>query len=236
MTDILKSLASADKTRFVLEARGITKVFKESAKPLAILRGGELKIKRGEIVALVGPSGCGKSTFLQCAGLLDKPTTGTISVGGILANGLIDSELTKLRLLKIGFIYQKYNLLGDFSALENVMMPMLIAGAKKSEAAARAKRLLKAVGLMNRESHRPAQLSGGEQQRVAMARALANNPDIIMADEPTGNLDPQNAGAVMDLILDLAKKTGMAMLIVSHDKDIAARCDREITIKDGIVG
>ncbi|MCL2629100.1 MAG: ABC transporter ATP-binding protein [Alphaproteobacteria bacterium] len=236
MTNILKSLANASRPKFALETYALSKVFKDSAGRLPILRGGDLKIKPGEIVALVGPSGCGKSTYLQCAGLLDKPTGGSISIGGIMAAGLSEAERTRLRLLKIGFVYQKHNLLGDFSAIENVMMPMLIAGASRRDAEVRAKKLLKAVGLSNRENHRPAALSGGEQQRVAFARALANNPDIIMADEPTGNLDPHNSGAVFDLILGLARRTGLAMLIVTHDRDIAARADREVTIKDGVIG
>ncbi|MDR2685964.1 MAG: ABC transporter ATP-binding protein [Rickettsiales bacterium] len=240
MSEILKSLAKAERMAgskdAALETYGLSKVFKDSSRPLPILKGGDLRVNKGEIVALVGPSGCGKSTFLQCAGLLDKASGGNIFIGGVPAASLGDNERTKLRLLKIGFIYQKYNLLGDFSALENIMMPMLVAGVRRVEAEFRAKKLIRAVGLGARENHRPAQLSGGEQQRVAFARALANNPDIIMADEPTGNLDPSNAGAVFDLVLDLVKKTGLAMLIVTHDSDIAARADRIVSIKDGIIG
>lgn len=235
MTDILKSLSAAGHQKVVLDLRQITKTFKDSGETLQILRGGNLHVNAGEIVALVGPSGCGKSTLLQCAGLLDRPTTGQLFIGGIRADDLAERERTKLRLMKIGFIYQKYNLLGDFSAVENVMMPLLAAGVHRRDASARAKKLLKVVGLSARTNHRPAGLSGGEQQRVAFVRALANNPDIILADEPTGNLDPAHANAVFDLILDLARKTKMSMLIVTHDNAIAKRADRIYTIKNGIV-
>jgi lipoprotein-releasing system ATP-binding protein len=236
MSNILKSLKSVQKGDVVLSVRDIKKTFIEGGQPLHILRGGGFDLRRGEIIALVGPSGCGKSTLLQCVGLLEKPSSGSILVGGISAHRMNDEQRTAIRRNKIGFVYQRHNLLSDFSALENVVLPMLASGADEDMAAVRAKQLLKQTNVLHRQSHLPSQMSGGEQQRTAVARALANNPDILLADEPTGSLDPAHAGAVFDLLLDIVRKNKMAMMFVTHDMNLAKRADRTITIKDGIVG
>ncbi|MDR3208508.1 MAG: ABC transporter ATP-binding protein [Rickettsiales bacterium] len=237
MSSILKSLSKAPLARPVLSARDIGRTFIDgNGQPLAILRGGGFDLRRGEIVALVGPSGCGKSTLLQCVGLLDRPTRGQIIIAGVAANKLNDAERTLLRRHKIGFVYQRNNLLSDFSALENVIMPMLAAGVPEGDAVLRAKKLLKTMNILHRALHLPSEMSGGEQQRVAVARALANNPDIILADEPTGSLDPQHAKVVFNLLVDIVKKTGTAMLFVTHDLELAKSANRTITIKNGRIG
>ena len=235
MANILNSLSKVARGDVVLSVRDIKKTFVEGGQPLHILRGGGFDLHRGEIIALVGQSGSGKSTLLQCVGLLDRPTSGSILISGQPAQKMDDEMRTQTRKSKIGFVYQRHNLLSDFTALENVVLPMLAAGVPESEANGRAMRLLRAVGASHRASHLPGEMSGGEQQRTAVARALANNPEILLADEPTGSLDPAHAVVVFELLLDLVRRNKMAMLFVTHDMGLAARADRTITIKDGIV-
>ena len=235
MVSILNSLSKARQGDAVLSVRDIKKTFIEGGQPLHILTGGGFDLHRGEIVALVGPSGCGKSTLLQCVGLLDKPSGGSILVSGTPVHAMNEEMRTFVRRQKIGFVYQRHNLLSDFTALENVMLPMLANGVDSSVAAARAMKLLKAANVAHRASHLPGQMSGGEQQRAAVARALANNPDVLLADEPTGSLDPNHAITVFELLLDLVRKNRMAMLFVTHDMSLANRADRRITIKNGMV-
>ena len=199
------------------------------------MRGGGFDLYRGEIVALVGQSGSGKTTLLQCVGLLDKPTSGDIFINGLPIDKINEETRTLLRRKKIGFVYQKHNLLSDFTALENVVLPMMAAGVKEDVACPRAMKLLQSANVAHRASHFPAEMSGGEQQRVAIARAIANNPEILLADEPTGSLDPQHASMVFDLLLSLVRKNKMTMLFVTHDINLAKKADRIITIKNGIV-
>lgn len=245
MSNILKSLKSVSRGDIVLSVRDIKKTFVEGGQPLHILRGGGFDLHRGEIVALVGPSGCGKSTLLQCVGLLDKPSSGSILVAGTPVHKTTDDARTKIRRDKIGFVYQRHNLLSDFTALENVILPMLTAGIDDDLAIARARALLKSTNVLHRAGHLPGEMSGGEQQRTAVARALANNPDILLADEPTGSLDPAHAASVFELLLNTVRGkntgdsrlrgNGMAMLFVTHDMLLAKRADRTITIKDGMI-
>lgn len=236
MANILNSLSKVRRGDVVLSVRDIKKTFMEGGQSLHILRGGGFDLHRGEIIALVGQSGSGKSTLLQCVGLLDRPTGGSILIGGIAAQKMDDETRTRVRRDKIGFVYQRHNLLSDFTALENVMLPMMARGMSDGAAAARAMTLLRSASVAHRASHLPGEMSGGEQQRTAVARALANTPDILLADEPTGSLDPAHAAAVFDLLMDLVRKNHMAMLFVTHDMTLAARADRKITIKDGMVG
>lgn len=235
MASILNSLSRAKQGEVVLSVRDIQKTFIEGGQPLHILTGGGFDLHRGEIVALVGPSGSGKSTLLQCVGLLDKPSGGSILVSGTPVHTMNDEMRTMIRRRKMGFVYQRHNLLSDFTALENVMLPMLASGMSEDAAQARAMKLLKAANVAHRASHLPGQMSGGEQQRTAVARALANTPDVLLADEPTGSLDPNHAIAVFELLLGLVRKNKMAMLFVTHDMSLANRADRCITIKNGIV-
>ncbi len=235
MAGILNSLSKVTPGDVVLSVRDIKKSFIEGGQPLDILRGGGFDLHRGEIVALVGPSGCGKSTLLQCVGLLDKPSAGSILLCGIPVQKMDEDMRTNMRRDKIGFVYQRHNLLSDFTALENVTLPMLARGVDENTATARAIKLLKSANVAHRASHYPAEMSGGEQQRTAVARALANNPEILLADEPTGSLDPNHAVAVFDLLLELVRKNKMAMLFVTHDMTLANRADRKITIESGIV-
>lgn len=219
----------------VLELKNIKRHFGKGETKTDVLKGIDLKISAGEIVALVGPSGSGKSTLLQIAGLLDTPSDGTIYVADENASKASDKKRTSLRQNYMGFVYQAHLLLPDFSALENVMMPMLLAGIKEKEAKERAEKLLDMVGLSHRLTHRSGQLSGGEQQRVAIARSLANNPKLLLADEPTGNLDPKTAEAVFQMLLDVVRQTGLSALIATHNPELAARMDRRITVEDGIL-
>lgn len=235
MANILNSLSRVSRGDVVMSVRDIKKTFMEGGQPLHILRGGGFDLHRGEIVAMVGPSGSGKSTLLQCVGLLDRPSAGSILICGVPAQKMDEDARTAVRRNKIGFVYQRHNLLSDFTALENVMLPMMAAGMDTDAAAARAMKLLKSANVAHRASHMPGEMSGGEQQRTAVARALANTPDILLADEPTGSLDPAHAASVFDLLLDLVRRNKMAMLFVTHDMNLAARADRKITIKDGIV-
>lgn len=235
MANILNSLSKISKGDIVLSVRDIKKTFMEGGQPLHILRGGGFDLHRGEIIALVGPSGSGKSTLLQCVGLLDRPTSGSILLDGVPVQKMDDEMRTMMRRRKIGFVYQRHNLLSDFTALENVVLPMLANGVDEHSANARAMKLLRAASVAHRASHLPGEMSGGEQQRTAVARALANRPEILLADEPTGSLDPTHAQSVFDLLLDLVRKNKMAMLFVTHDMNLASRADRKITIHDGVV-
>ena len=235
MADILSSLSKIQSADVVMSVRDIKKTFIEGGQPLHILRGGGFDLHRGEIIALVGQSGSGKSTLLHCVGLLDKPSGGSILIGGNAVQKMDEDMRTKIRRKKIGFVYQKHNLLSDFTALENVVLPMMADGVAEDIANVRAMKLLRAANVAHRATHLPGEMSGGEQQRTAVARALANNPEILLADEPTGSLDPQHAGAVFDLLMDLVRKNKMSMLFVTHDMNLAARADRKITINNGIV-
>lgn len=235
MASILNSLSKITRKDIVMSVRNIKKVFVEGGQPLKVLNGGGFDLYRGEIVALVGQSGSGKTTLLQCVGLLDKPTSGDIFINGMPIDKINEDTRTLLRRKKIGFVYQKHNLLSDFTALENVVLPMMANGIKEEIACAVAMKLLKSANVAHRASHYPAEMSGGEQQRVAIARSIANNPEILLADEPTGSLDPQNAANVFDLLLDLLRKNKMSMLFVTHDENLAKKADRIITIKNGIV-
>ena len=219
----------------VLELQDVTRIYQQADEPLHVLRGCSLKIGTGEQVALIGPSGSGKSTFLHAAGLLEKPDGGRIIIAGKDATKLDDTERTTLRRQTIGFVYQFHHLLREFSALENIMLPQMIAGVEREKARRRAIELLNLVELQQRTDHRPAQLSGGEQQRVALARALANKPQILIADEPTGNLDPQTAGHVFDVLKNLVRTRNLAMLMATHNHDLARSMGRVVEIKDGLV-
>jgi lipoprotein-releasing system ATP-binding protein len=213
-----------------LRLEGVCRGYGAGAQRIEVLRGADLTVRAGEIVALVAPSGAGKSTLLQIAGLLDRPDAGRVLIGGQDATGLNEAGRTALRRTGIGFVYQFHHLLPEFSAEENVVLPQRAAGAASGPAAARARALLGAVGLSARTGHRPAELSGGEQQRVAVARALANRPRLLLADEPTGNLDRTTALHVFELMLELARERGTAFVIVTHDPALAARCDRTLAL------
>ncbi len=218
-----------------LALRGVTRVFRQGERQLKVLRGVDLTLTRGELVALVGPSGAGKSTLLHIAGLLERPDGGSVEVGGIACSTLSDGDRTRIRRDTVGFVYQFHHLLPEFSALENVMLPQLIAGLSKREARERARQLLGMVGLAERADHRPGRLSGGEQQRVAIVRAIANVPRVLLADEPTGNLDPSTAEGVFQQLQKLVKATGLSALIATHNLDLARRMDRVLELKDGLV-
>ena len=213
--------------------RGLTHTFHQGDEDLTVFRDLSLALGRGEIVALVGPSGAGKSTLLQMIGLLDVPTAGKIILHGRDVSNLSDEARTALRCAHIGFVYQFHHLLPEFTALENVMIPQMIAGKDKKTARAHAAALLDLMGLSARTSHRPARLSGGEQQRVAIARALANNPAILLADEPTGNLDPETSAHVFDVLLHAVRTRGTGALIATHNMDLARKMDRIIELKHG---
>jgi lipoprotein-releasing system ATP-binding protein len=217
----------------VLELRGVHRVFKTGEAEIAVLRGIDLALLPGEVVALVGPSGAGKSTLLHVAGLLERPDDGAVLIGGEDCGSLSDDRRTLLRRSELGFVYQFHHLLPEFSALENVMLPQMIAGVRRSRARQKAAALLEGVGLSPRAGHRPARLSGGEQQRVAIVRALANDPKILLGDEPTGNLDHATGDSVLATLLDLVRHTGLAALIATHNLDLARRLDRIVALEDG---
>ncbi len=216
-----------------LGMRGVARVFRTEAGPLPVLRGVDLDLAAGEIVALVAPSGSGKSTLLHLAGLLEAPDEGEVFIAGRAAGRLNDAERSAIRRDTIGFVYQFHHLLGEFSALENVVLPQMIASRPRQRAAARAGALLAALGLGGRLHHLPGKLSGGEQQRVAIARALANAPQILLADEPTGNLDVATAELVFAALLDMVRAEGIAALIATNNPDLAARMDRRVTLIEG---
>lgn len=222
-------------SKTVLELKDVTRTFEQAGEPLHILRGCSLIVRAGETVALIGPSGSGKSTLLHSAGLLERPDEGQILVGGEDAVLLDDAGRTALRRRTIGFVYQFHHLLPEFSALENVVLPQMIAGVARKEAEVRARELLVEVGVAHRAENRPGKLSGGEQQRVAIARALANKPELLIADEPTGNLDPDTAEHVFGMLQNLVKSQKLALLMATHNIDLARRMSRLVEIKAGVL-
>jgi len=217
----------------VLRLDGVVRQFGRGHTQLQVLKGADLTISTGEIVALVGPSGSGKSTLLQIAGLLEHADGGEVYISGEAASKLGDDRRTELRRKHLGFVYQYHHLLPEFSALENIAIPQIIAGLSKPEAKERAHQLLETLGLEARAKHRPAELSGGEQQRVAIGRALANAPNLLLADEPTGNLDPETANDVFNMLLSLTRQVGLTALIATHNPELAARMDRVVRVEDG---
>ena len=218
----------------LLRLDGVVRRFQQvDGGTLEVLREAALTVRAGELVALVGPSGAGKSTLLQVAGLLEKPDDGVVEIAGTRCDGLGDRERTRLRRAAVGFVYQFHHLLPEFSALENVCVPQMIAGLSRRAASDRARDLLRMVGLEGRLTHRPSQLSGGEQQRVAIARALANGPQLLLADEPTGNLDHTTAEGVFEMLFRLVRETGVGALVATHNLDLANRMDRILELSDG---
>jgi lipoprotein-releasing system ATP-binding protein len=217
----------------VLRLENVSRRFKEGEGQLEVFSSLNMELAAGEIVALVGPSGAGKSSLLHIAGLLEAPTSGEIYIAGAAASRLPEQERTRIRRDTIGFVYQAHHLLPEFDALENVILPQMIAGRSRADAAVEAARLLGVLGLGKRLTHRPSQLSGGEQQRVAIARALANKPRILLADEPTGNLDPKTAGGVFDALIEIVRAEGLAALIATHNFELAARMDRALLLHQG---
>lgn len=220
-------------TSAVLVAQGLVRRFASGHEWLEVLRGVDLKVDRGEAVAIVGPSGSGKSTLLHCLGGLDRPDAGTVSIRGQDLLGRRDGELARIRNRDIGFVFQFHHLLPDFTALENVMLPVLIGGSPRAEAVERARRGLDEVGLLPRASHAPAELSGGEQQRVAVARALVNDPAVVLADEPSGNLDPATGATLHALLEKLRHQRGATFVIATHDPALARSAGRVFALHDG---
>ena len=217
----------------VLEIRDLRRTYQTGQGPLEVLKGASLSVHKGEVVGLVGPSGSGKSSLLHAAGLLEHPTGGRILIDGRVCGTLGDKARTRLRLYRIGFVYQFHHLLPEFSALDNVALPLMMAGAGKRAARGRARDLLSELGLAERLHHQPAQLSGGEAQRVAVARALANQPRLLLADEPTGNLDPATSQTVFAALHDLVRSSGVAALIATHNLAMTRHMDRVMELKDG---
>ncbi|MEY8096105.1 ABC transporter ATP-binding protein [Falsihalocynthiibacter sp. S25ZX9] len=220
----------------VLELIGIEKSY-HTGKPnqITVLSGADLRITRGEVVALVAPSGAGKSTLLHIAGLLDSANAGVIRIAGQDVAGLSERRRTGIRRAEVGFVYQFHHLLPEFSALENIVLPQLVNGVSQGAAEARARGLLESVGLQDRAGHRPAELSGGEQQRVAFCRALANSPKLLLADEPTGNLDPETAEVVFEALMNLARNEGLSAVIATHNPELAVRMDRIVRLESGVL-
>jgi lipoprotein-releasing system ATP-binding protein len=227
--------AGSGRSGVALRLKGVGRRFRQGEGWLEVLRGVDLELASGAVIALMGPSGSGKSTLLQIAGLLERPDAGEVIIGGRACGRLSDAERTRIRRESLGFVYQFHHLLPEFSALENVMLPGMLAGSSRSAARARARELLSALGVERRESHRPARLSGGEQQRVAIARAMANRPALLLADEPTGNLDEATASAVFATLVRAARDTSAALLIATHNGELAARADAMLRLHGGIV-
>ena len=216
-----------------LRLDAVARTYKEGEGQLEVFRNVNLSVAPGELVALVGPSGAGKSSLLHMAGLLEAPSAGEIVIAGAPASSLTDAERTRIRRDTIGFVYQAHHLLPEFTALENVVIPQLIAGKRRKDAEAEATRLLTMMGLEGRLTHRPAELSGGEQQRVAIARALANKPRLLLADEPTGNLDPRTAAGVFEALIAIVQAEGLAVLVATHNLTLAAKMDRALILDEG---
>ncbi len=230
---MMAAMDENDKEVPVVYLQDIRRQYHQGETTLTILEGAELALWAGQSVALVAPSGSGKSTLLHIAGLLEHPDDGEVFINGLATSALSDAERTQIRRTDVGFVYQSHRLLPEFTALENVMMPQMIRGLKRREAATRSRELLAYLGLDERVTHRPSELSGGEQQRVAIARAVANAPRVLFADEPTGNLDPHTADHVFQALMQLVRATGVAMLIATHNMDLAARMDRRVSLESG---
>ena len=220
-------------SEYLLSMKAIGRTYKSGEAALTVLSGAELTLSRGEIVALVAPSGSGKSTLLHLAGLLEKPDAGAVIIDGQNAAALNDAARTALRLKHIGFVYQFHHLLAEFTALENISIPQMIAGVNQVQADKRSMELLQKFGLGPRAAHLPGKLSGGEKQRVAIARALANHPSLLLADEPTGNLDVATSNIVFEELLHVVRSENTAALIATHNPDLASRMDRRVTLQDG---
>ena len=216
-----------------LRLDAVARTYREGEGQLEVFRNVTLSVAAGELVALVGPSGAGKSSLLHMAGLLEAPSAGDIVIAGVPASSLNDAERTRIRRDTIGFVYQAHHLLPEFTALENVVIPQLIAGKRRKDARVEAERLLILMGLEGRLTHRPSQLSGGEQQRVAIARALANKPRILLADEPTGNLDQRTAAGVFEALIAIVRSEGLAVLVATHNLALAAKMDRALILHEG---
>ena len=229
----MNKLQTALKTVPLLELRDVMRSYSQGTLKLDILVNASLRVHAGEMKALVGPSGSGKTTLLNIAGLLEKPDSGAVLIDGVEAHSLGRSKRSLLRQTHIGFVFQSHRLLPEFSALENIMIPQMLSGLERSEAAARADQLLAMVGLQTRADHRPGLLSGGEQQRVAIARSVANAPRVLLADEPTGNLDPDTAKEVFHHLSSITRATGTAALVVTHNQQLALNMDSVLTIENG---
>jgi lipoprotein-releasing system ATP-binding protein len=217
----------------MLEAAGLVRRFDDGQRSIEVLAGLDLVVGEGESVAIVGESGVGKSTLLHLLGALDRPDAGSVKIGDEDLFSLAPSELARLRNRKVGFVFQFHHLLGDFDAVENVMMPLLISGCSRSNARERATAVLERVGLAERLTHRPGELSGGEQQRVAVARSIATEPQVVLADEPTGNLDPATALDVQELLLEIQRESGRSLVVATHSASLAAAMDRTLTMAQG---
>lgn len=219
-----------------IAARALVRSYPNAAgPPLQVLRGLDLEVRSGEAVAIVGASGSGKSTLLHLLGALDRPTSGTVLIDGSDVSGLSEEEAAALRTRRIGFVFQFHHLLGDFTALENAMIPAMIDSSDRRAARKRASTLLKAVGLGGRFDHRPSQLSGGEQQRVAVARALVNEPPVVLADEPTGDLDTATSREVQELLFRVRERSGVALVVATHNRELADRADRVLRLREGVL-
>jgi putative ABC transport system ATP-binding protein len=219
----------------ILEAIDLSKTYDGGETPVQALRSANLKLERGDFVALMGPSGCGKSSLLHLCGAMDRPTSGRIVIEGKPLQGLDDSGLTRLRRTRIGFVFQFFNLLPTLTVAENIALPLLLAGVSKTKAEGEARRWIDRVGLANRSGHYPQQLSGGEMQRTALARAVAHQPALLLADEPTGNLDSTNSLRVLKLLRELKEETGVAVLLATHSAEIAAGAARVLHMRDGVL-
>ncbi|MBP7189904.1 MAG: ABC transporter ATP-binding protein, partial [Rickettsiaceae bacterium] len=219
----------------IIELKNISKSYLQGGQTIEVIKGASLNVKKGELVAIIGSSGSGKSTFLHIAGLLDRNFSGDVIIGGKSTKKLSESARDSLRLSKLGFVYQYHHLLKDFTAIENVIMPALISGVSETDATKRAEQLLSSLGLENRLHNFPGELSGGQQQRVAIARSMMNNPNMILADEPTGNLDSESSQLVIGMFLDLAKKNNLSAVIVTHNSHLASKMDSIYNIEDGIL-
>ena len=223
------------KRRPILSVRNLHRAYKSGSGYLRVLAGADIDIYPGEMVGLIGPSGSGKSTLLHAAGLLEKPNSGEVYINGRECLKLSDDMRTSIRRQTIGVVYQFHHLLKEFSAVDNVVIPQMIAGVNRAEAEAEAERLLTVMGLAGRLTHKPSQMSGGEQQRVAIARAISNKPQILLADEPTGNLDPNTSNAVFKSLFDLTRQEGVSALVATHNMGLVQYMDRVFTVRDGMV-